>query len=238
MTTTYLNRNNGVLRIPQDILDVFNKANQTYGFTNIIQQATNPRSGTITIPGNPEGDNYRIKKRQGTCGSSPKTPNEVAESRVNCYGGCATWSIMIEYLLATRSCFDPYSIRYNCTYGPDETDFIAYLNSFALRTAIHAPSKTYEFCNKTIQTTLAAELVEPPEYRIMPAILQTGIKVHLYSGNDDAYYNHIGNELSIQNMTWNRCQGFECAYTKPFVVNGQHMGNSGYEVRPTPFRAV
>lgn len=36
----------------------------------------------------------------------------------------------------------------------------------------------------------------------MPAILENGIPIHLYSGGYDLLLNHIGTELAIQNMTW------------------------------------
>ncbi len=61
-----------------------------------------------------------------------------------------------------------------------------------MREAIHAPNKTYEDCNSTVFDTLAVEQVEPPAYRIMPAILEAGVPIHLYSGDYDFLLSHIG----------------------------------------------
>ena len=70
--------------------------------------------------------------------------------------------------------------------------FVNWLNLPAVRNAIHAPNKTYENCNSTVFDTLAVEHVEPPAYRIMPAILEAGIPIHLYSGDNDFLLSHIG----------------------------------------------
>ena len=50
--------------------------------------------------------------------------------------------------------------------------------------------------------SLSEEFVAPPAYSIMPAILDAGISIHIYSGDRDFLFNHIGTELIIQNMTW------------------------------------
>lgn len=70
--------------------------------------------------------------------------------------------------------------------------FVNWLNLPAVREAIHAPNKDYEDCNSTVFASLAVEHVEPPAYRIMPAILEDGISIHLYSGDNDFLLSHIG----------------------------------------------
>ena len=77
-----------------------------------------------------------------------------------------------------------------------------YLNLPSVRAAIHAPNKTIEACNDTVEDTLAFEKVTPPTYSIIPSILGHDIGVHVYSGEKDFLLNHIGTELVIQNMTW------------------------------------
>ena len=127
--------------------------------------------------------------------------------------------------------FNIYNIAYNCQNTPDTTDFANWLNLPTTKAAIHAPNKTYEMCNATIEMTLESELVQPPTYSILPAILDAGIQVHLYSGDYDFLVDHYGTELVIQNMTWCGKQGLQHPPNHKFVVDGKCVGNWGYEVR-------
>lgn len=95
-----------------------------------------------------------------------------------------------------------YNIGYRCENAPIVDRFIDYFNQPSVRTAIHAPNKTFDVCNSTILQALEQEHVQPAAYSILPAILEQGISVHIYNGERDFLINHIGAELIIQNMTW------------------------------------
>ena len=126
------------------------------------------------------------------CPQDPDTPALLKSSISLCNGGCATWTTAANYLTSNRPCFSVYNIEYNCDNAPDTIDFVNWLNLPAVREAIHAPNKTYEDCNSTVFDTLAVEHVEPPAYKIMPAILEAGVPIHLYSGDYDFLLSHIG----------------------------------------------
>ena len=64
----------------------------------------------------------------------------------------------------------------------------------------------------------------------MPAIIDAGIQIHTYSGDNDFLLNYWGTELVIQNMTWDRKQGFQGKLEKVFWIEGMEMGEWGYEV--------
>ena len=98
--------------------------------------------------------------------------------------------------------FNMYNIDYNCENAPSIVDFEAYFNRPSVRDAIHVFPKEFAACNTSLLATLSQEFVTPPAYFIMPAILDAGVSIHLYSGNFDFLLNHIGTELTIQNMTW------------------------------------
>lgn len=51
-------------------MSIFVDADKTCGFSDVLAQATYPPKGLISIPGNPEGENYGLKKRQDVQGSS------------------------------------------------------------------------------------------------------------------------------------------------------------------------
>ncbi|MCJ1369448.1 hypothetical protein MMC20_000659 [Loxospora ochrophaea] len=244
--TPWLYQHNSILSIPKDVLSVFDVADQQCGFTSVLDQLSYPPLGKVTIPSNPEGDNFRLRKRQGvsppseannTCIQNPITPAQVnASINAPCYDTCATWTTATNYLLTKYPCFSPYNILYNCTSTPSAAPPTTYLNLPALRTAIHAPNKTFILCNATIEKTLEAQSVVPPAYSILPNLLDQGLKVHLYSGDLDLLVNYLGTEAVLQNMTWRGSQGFTFPPTRPFLVDGAVVGNWGYEVRypPTP----
>lgn len=98
--------------------------------------------------------------------------------------------------------FNLYNIDYNCEKNASTAEFEAYFNQPTVQDAIHVSPKKFLACNTTIVDLLVDELVPPPAYSILPAILEARILVHIYSGNRDFLLNHIGTELVIQNMTW------------------------------------
>ncbi|KAL9122525.1 MAG: hypothetical protein Q9187_000925 [Circinaria calcarea] len=236
---TYLHRQEQILDIPQDILSAFSQADNQCGFTEVLGHMTYPPSpGPIVIPGNPEGQNSALSRRQegasndSSCNvlSAPTTPAAINESIYGpCFGPCATFTTALNYLLANHQCFNVYNINSSCANHPNPVPVQNWLNKPAVRTALHAPPKNFTVCNATVQATLGVEVVTPPAYSIIPRILDQGIGVHIYSGDYDFLINHVGTELVIQNMTWNGHQGFQSPPNKPFIVDGEVAGNWGAE---------
>ncbi|KAI9801386.1 MAG: hypothetical protein M1825_003365 [Sarcosagium campestre] len=201
VVTSYLRQRDSILKLPRQILGVFDGADKSCGFDRVISQIQYPPQGKIYIEGNPEGENFRHRREEASCGVPATTASQVQRS-INgpCYG------------------------------EPNNRNAVKWLNDPAIRKAIHADrsQKAYEACNATIQATLTKELVQPPTYFILPRILQQ-IPVHVYSGDLDFMVNHIGTELVIQNMTWNGKQGLQCEPLTPFIVRGRQVGTWGSE---------
>lgn len=252
VSTTFLHQHRQFLKIPQDILTAFEDADKACGFPPVLANLTYPPKGKAFIPGDPEGGNFRLKKRQSggsNCSiANPNTPALINASVTTCYEGCSTGSTAMDYLShkipwfvldfpllpfpsaptpfhysiphhLTLTSFNPYNIHYTCATTPDTTSFVDYvsppfslhpykppnphqLNLPAIKHAIHAPVKPFRLCNNTVLSTLLQELVTPPAYSIMPAILKQGLPVHIYSGDWDFLLNHWGSEMAVQNMTW------------------------------------
>lgn len=82
--------------MPDGILNAFDVADRHCSFAKVLDQLKYPPQGKISIPGNPEGDNY--KRQEGCTPNSLNTPAQILQS-VNdlCYGGCATWSTANKY---------------------------------------------------------------------------------------------------------------------------------------------
>ncbi|KAL8978597.1 MAG: hypothetical protein Q9205_005853 [Flavoplaca limonia] len=241
VTTTYLHQIAPLYKIPHPILSAFSAADQKCGFSDVMSQLTYPPTGKIQIPGNPEGLNYLLKRtqtpierhrrRQVPCFDDiPNTPELInASIHAPCSVGCATYTTAFTYLPTINTCFDPYNIRATCHNPRDDSAPTYWLNQAAVRKAVHAPKKQVEGCNATVFGQLSQEEVEPVAYRVLPEILQRGVKVHIYSGDLDMLLNYWGTELVVQNMTWNGKQGLQHPPNHEFILNGTCVGHWGYE---------
>ncbi|KAL8947507.1 MAG: hypothetical protein Q9183_007781, partial [Haloplaca sp. 2 TL-2023] len=224
---------NDTYKIPQNLLDAFDDADQQCGFDKVMSQIKYPPAGKILIPGNPEGANFRmLQKRQIQCfDQSPNTPALInASVNAPCSLGCATFATAINYLSSERKCFSPYNIENTCE--SDALDFSAgeaWFNHPDVKKAIHAPEKKFQGCNGTVFMILSEEYVTPPAYEIVPELLEKGLKVHIYSGGLDLLLNHLGTELVVQNMTWNGKQGFQHPPDRIYTLDGKPVANWNFE---------
>lgn len=117
VAATYISKQNDKLNVPNNVLNVFKEADQRCGFTTALQQATYPPNGTIKIPSNPEGENFKLKGKRQTasqtgCISNPKTPALVNQSINACnlepgsVSACATFTTELDYLNISRPWYD------------------------------------------------------------------------------------------------------------------------------------
>ncbi|KAJ5787208.1 Peptidase S10 serine carboxypeptidase [Penicillium paradoxum] len=230
----YLHSQLDLLQIPKDVLSVFDEADKTCGFNEVLAKAAlYPPQGKIHIPGNPEYFNLRRRDltnaMTAACDIAPTTPEEVRTSIFNstCYGPCATFSTASDYMTAisanrTRGCFDIYDISHDCSAVSELPLMAEYFGRADVQAALHVENNgPYSACNSTILTTLlAAPSPVPPEYFILPSLVDKhNVSLHLYSGEWDMLLTHLGAELSLQNMTWDGAQGFAQKPNRPFFAN-------------------
>lgn len=236
-TGAYMHAHSSRLGLPKNVLSAFAAADHTCGFDTVLQEAaTFPPQGKIHIPGNPERMNYRRLRRDlvtaldPSCNIEPTTPAAVQTSVFNstCYGPCATFSTALDYIdTASQNgtgvpCFDVYDISHDCSTIDPYTLMADYFSREDVQKALHVPNTgEYSACNSTIlNTLLAGPTVEPPAYNLLPSLVtKHNISLHIYNGALDMLINHIGTELSIQNMTWRGAQGFSKKPTRLFYVD-------------------
>ena len=243
----YLRSKQSQLKIPDDILAVFEEGDRECGFDEVIKKAdVFPVPGKFTIPGDPEYLNYKQRlhylQRRGlddildiSCNIHPTTPEETRQSIMNssCFGPCATFSTAMDYITTASEagtgvpCFDMYDISNDC----DTVDPLPLMNTYFSRAdvqkALNIPPESdleplsYQPCNPSIlETLLAAEPPTPPAYDIIPDLANFhGIHLHIYSGENDFLVNHFGTEVSMQNLTWRGTRGFANKPDKPFYIN-------------------
>ncbi|KAJ5763812.1 Peptidase S10 serine carboxypeptidase [Penicillium manginii] len=228
---TYLHIQAHHLRIPKSILSAFITADNFCGFTETLKKAQEyPPGSKFRIPGNPENMNYRRDLRRhprrdlttagdGSCNINPINASGILDSVLNstCYGPCATFSTAMDYLTTTSAlgtgppCYDVYDIFHNCSTIDSLPLLGEYFSQKDVQKALHVEeSGPYSACNSTILgTLLGATSPVPPAYNLLPTLVtKHNLSLHIYNGKWDMLLNHIGTELSIQNMTWRGGQGF------------------------------
>jgi carboxypeptidase D len=163
-----------------------------------------------------------------------------------CFGQCDVYDAAYDFFLnsdpALLRDFQGYNINEHGTSSLySDEGFVAYLKRSDVKTAIHAPaSVAFQTCNFTLNGLLRGPTMEviPPAYDVVPTLLGNGIKVNIFSGKLDYVLPYLGNEVVIQNMTWNGQQGFSNPPTVPLLNQyGQTVG-SGREERGLSYYAI
>lgn len=113
-------------------------------------------------------------------------------------------------------CVNIYDIRLSDTYPacgmnwpPDLTYITPYLRRDDVRVAFHAPkdSNAWAECRSTVGSALSTKKSKP-SVGLLPKILDKGVKVLLFSGDQDLICNYVGTERMIEKLEWNGETGF------------------------------
>ena len=251
---SYLEEHKSTLKVPDDIVSAFTDARQTCGFDVVLEEAhTYPPAGKIMIPGNPENMNqkrHREKLQQRSvstlfnesCNIHPTTAQDIRQSILHstCYGPCAAFSTAMDYLTTAskagtgKKCFDMYDITNGCDAINDLELLNTYFSRADVQTALNIPppgraAPAYDPCTPSIQAALLEDFPTPPAYSILPSLTTDhSIALHAYSGYNDFLVNHIGTELSLQNLTWRGERGFSRKPDSPFYVDDAAPVDDGF----------
>ncbi|EFE41736.1 serine carboxypeptidase, putative [Trichophyton verrucosum HKI 0517] len=217
------------LRIPRDIMNAISFGDHACGFDIIRQRAkVYPPRAPFHLPGrsgsanNTEISNMLRKgvadESLGSCNIHPDTPEKIKSSIVNstCYGHCAVFETTADYM-SSQQCFSICNINYGCNFTNPTSTLEAYFSRPDVQIALNLmhptePLRPFQSCNPKILETLMAPANRPvpPSFEILPDLLTTHkLPVHIYQGRLDMLINHVGIEVTIQNMTWNGAQGFQ-----------------------------
>lgn len=183
---SYIRSKHSELMVPDDILSVFDEADETCGFDEVLDKANNyPPMGKIIIPGNPEYINYKRDNthlhRRGLghiveedCNIHPSTPEQARESILNstCYGPCATYSTAVDYLdTASKAgrgppCLDIYDITNNCSAIDPLPLISSYFSRPDVKEALHIAQTT-----NTTATSPETQTYNPCNIDILQTLL-------------------------------------------------------------------
>jgi len=119
---------------------------------------------------------------------------------------------------SSHQCYNMYDVRLrdefpSCgmNWPPDLADITPYLQRNDVMNSLHInPDKStgWEECSGAVGSNLITK-ESVPSIQFLPALLESGIPILLFSGNKDHICNHIGTEQLIHNLKWNGGAGFE-----------------------------
>mmetsp|Transcript_2469 Transcript_2469/g.6230 ORF Transcript_2469/g.6230 Transcript_2469/m.6230 type:complete len:203 (-) Transcript_2469:69-677(-) len=160
------------------------------------------------------------------------TPAALAAAKVcNAVGGfpaCIaaqeTYSLglMMPYF---ASGYNVYDMRIRCEKPPlcyDFSNISTYLNNPDVKRILGVEKKWTE-CDKGVQLSLISDFMKNYQQRI-PELLEAGIEVLIYAGDQDYICNWLGNKAWTLALDWSGRQAFNQAEDEPFMVDGKEVG--------------
>lgn len=129
----------------------------------------------------------------------------------------------VSSILALLDNINIYDVRKPCVgqLCYDFTLMERYLALPAVRKALGVHKK-WEACNMTVYQDMLADFMRDYE-PIMPEMLEAGVRVLVYAGDQDFICNHIGNKRWVANVTWPSKSEQE-PHPVPWMVDGKEAG--------------
>ncbi|KAL1354954.1 hypothetical protein AAHE18_05G080700 [Arachis hypogaea] len=118
-----------------------------------------------------------------------------------------------------------YDIRKKCEGNLcyDFSNVETFLNEKTVRDALGVRNLDFVSCSSTVYDAMMQDWMRNIEVGI-PALLEDGIQVLVYAGEEDLICNWLGNSRWVHAMEWSGQKEFGAASTVPFLVNGAAAG--------------
>merc|ERR1712228_160403 len=120
---------------------------------------------------------------------------------------------------------NPYDQRIKCAVPPlcyDMSNDVKFLNDPEVQKQLGV-SKKFESCNMLVNKLFMVDFMRN-FHQLIPPMLEAGIEVLIYAGDQDFICNWLGNEKWTLALDWANKANFNAAGTKPFAVSGKEVG--------------
>lgn len=127
---------------------------------------------------------------------------------------------------------NPYDLRTQCASNTNGLCYAGlnyvqeYLNQPDVQSAIGVSNINFQSCSDSVNTafTNSGDWMMP-YVRDVPTVLNAGIPVLIYAGDQDFICNWLGNQAWTKNLQWNGAGGYSQASPKSWVTSAGHVGD-------------
>ncbi|KAK7412973.1 hypothetical protein VNO78_04770 [Psophocarpus tetragonolobus] len=195
------------------------------GLTNpAIQYSAYPdyalENGIIT-----KSEHDEISKLIPGCVQAAKTCE--AQGGRSCHTALDTCEVIFERILGIAGDINYYDIRKKCIghLCYDFHNLETLLNLQKVKSALGVDAGIeFVSCSNTVYTAMEQDWMQNLDVGI-PALLEDGIKLLVYAGEEDFICNWLGNSRWVQAIEWSGQKAFGTSPTVKFVVDGAEAGS-------------
>ncbi|XP_019451934.1 PREDICTED: serine carboxypeptidase-like [Lupinus angustifolius] len=169
-------------------------------------------------------DQNRINMLIPDCEQATKSCQTNGEdSCLQAYKACLT---IFEDILSITGNINYYDVRKQCegSLCYDFSNAVSFLNDETVKAALGVKNLKFVSCSETVYSAMLNDWMKNLEVDI-PTLLEDGIKMLVYAGEEDLICNWLGNSRWVHAMEWSGQKGFESATTVKFVVDGAAAGD-------------
>ena len=167
----------------------------------------------------------KIRKCGG--GAGKKGPAaESAARRAACVEAVESCEAIPGGLLAAAGDVNVYDIRKKCVGSLcyDFSNAEKFLNLPAVRAALGVGTRAWEMCSAKVFADMQGDWMRNLE-PVVPPMLEAGLRIMVYAGEDDFICNWLGNHRWVRAMEWSGQAAFNATMPVPFVVDGVTGGD-------------
>ncbi|KAJ1035316.1 hypothetical protein NDA13_000736 [Ustilago tritici] len=134
------------------------------------------------------------------------------------------------------TCINMYDVRLSDTspacgmnWPLTLSEMYDYLRRDDVRRALHVDEarkpEAWIECNSNVGSAMRSDTTSPPSVELLPDLLESGLKVLLFAGEEDLICNSIGIKRTAENLSWGGSKGFGDQPEQEWIVNGAVAGS-------------
>ncbi|KAI4322314.1 hypothetical protein L6164_022021 [Bauhinia variegata] len=170
-----------------------------------------------------KADYYSINKLLPPCEQAIKNcGTEGGEACLSSYIAC---NDIFQRIMSAAGNINYYDIRKECegSLCYDFSSMETFLNKKEVRGALGVGDLDFVSCSSQVYDAMVNDWMRNLEVGI-PALLEDGIRVLVYAGEEDLICNWLGNSRWVHAMEWSGQIEFGTSQTIPFTVDGAEAG--------------
>ncbi|XP_042506540.1 serine carboxypeptidase-like [Macadamia integrifolia] len=147
------------------------------------------------------------------------------EGKIACMTSYYVCTNIFNKIMAIAGNINYYDIRKQCEGDLcyDFSNMEKFLTQKSVKDALGVGDIEFVSCSPTVYQAMVTDWMRNLEVGI-PTLLEDGIKLMIYAGEDDLICNWLGNSRWVHAMEWSGQKEFVGAPTVPFVVDGEDKG--------------